>query len=203
MYPGAHIETHSDQPAFIMGTSGITVTYRELEARSNRLAHFLRARGLGRLDHYSIFMENNDRYLETCAAGERTGSQYTCVNSYLTAAELAYLVQNSESKVLITSVARRAVALEALADCPDVNLVLVADDPAYLLPERRAHRRLIVAAQHDRLGMRHACSGFAGCFAGSVTRKHVRPGSLSTSLEPSWSSTMSRQIESPRPVPSP
>ncbi len=45
----------------------------EYEARTNRLAHLLRARGLGRLDHYAIFMENNGRYLEACGAGERAG----------------------------------------------------------------------------------------------------------------------------------
>ena len=53
--------------------SGETVTYRELDARSNRLAHLFRNRGLKRLDHYSIFMENNSRYLEACGAGERSG----------------------------------------------------------------------------------------------------------------------------------
>ena len=66
-------------------STGETVTYRELEARSNRLAHLFRERGLQRLDHYSIFMENNSRYLEACGAGERSGLYYTCVNSYLTA----------------------------------------------------------------------------------------------------------------------
>ena len=54
----------------------------------NRLAHLLRAHGLERLDHYSIFMENHERYVEVCAAGERSGLYYTCVNSYLTADEV-------------------------------------------------------------------------------------------------------------------
>ena len=74
------------------------MTYAELEARSNRLAHLLRAQGLQRLDHYAIFMENNSRFLEACAAGERAGLYYTCINCYLTAEELAYIVNNSESQ---------------------------------------------------------------------------------------------------------
>ena len=86
-----------------MAESGETVTYRELEARSNRLAHLLRAVGLKRLDHYAIFMENHPRYVECCAAGERSGLYFTCINSFLTADELAYIVNNSLSKVLITS----------------------------------------------------------------------------------------------------
>ena len=43
-------------------------------------------------------MENNSRYLEACGAGERSGLYYTCVNSYLTAGELAYILTNSESQ---------------------------------------------------------------------------------------------------------
>src|SRR6059058_1568356 len=114
MYPGKHARLRPLQPAFIMADTGETVTYRELDARSNRLAHLLRNRGLKRLDHFSIFMENNSRYLEACAAGERSGLYYTCANSYLTPGELAYILVNSESRVLITSEAKLDAAREAI-----------------------------------------------------------------------------------------
>jgi long-chain acyl-CoA synthetase len=110
-----------------MAGSGESVTYAELEARANRLAHLFRAHGLERLDHYAIFMENNARYLECCGAGERAGLYYTCVNSYLTADELAYIVNNSTSRALITSRAKLDVARAALKHCPNVTLLLVAD----------------------------------------------------------------------------
>jgi long-chain acyl-CoA synthetase len=129
MYPGQHVAQRADQPAVIMAGSGETVTYRELEARSNRLAHLLRAAGLKRLDHYAIFMENHPRFVECCAAGERSGLYYTAVNSFLNAVEVAYIVNNSLSKVLITSEAKREVALAALRDCPKVELCLIVDGP--------------------------------------------------------------------------
>jgi long-chain acyl-CoA synthetase len=129
MYTGKHAHLRPLQPAFIMAGSGEAVTYAELEARCNRLAHLLRNRGLKRLDHYAVFMENNSRYLEACGAGERSGLYYTCVNSYLTASELAYVVNNSDSRVLITSVAKLDVAREALKECPKVELCLVVDGP--------------------------------------------------------------------------
>ncbi|MGB3867807.1 MAG: AMP-binding protein [Xanthobacteraceae bacterium] len=129
MYPGSHVKTRANQPAFIMAATGETVTYAELEARTNRLAHFLRARGLERLAHYSIFMENNSRYLECCGAGERAGLYYTCINSYLKADEVAYIVNNSESRVLIFSEEKRAVAVEALKQCPKVEVCLIVDGP--------------------------------------------------------------------------
>ncbi len=56
-------------------------------------------------------MENHSRFIECDAAGERSGLYYTNVNSFLTAGELAYIVNNSLSQVLITSQARRKVAL--------------------------------------------------------------------------------------------
>jgi long-chain acyl-CoA synthetase len=127
MYTGKHAHLRPLQPAFIMAGSGEAVTYAELEARSNRLAHLLRNRGLKRLDHFAIFMENNSRYLEACGAGERSGLYYTCVNSYLTASELAYILTNSESRILITSVAKLDVAREALNECPNVELCIVVD----------------------------------------------------------------------------
>ena len=125
MFPGKYAQQHADRPAFIMATSGESMSYSELERRSNQLAHLLRAQGLQRLGHYAVFMENNSRYFEACIAGERSGLYYTCINAYLTADELAYILNNSESRLLITSKARLAVALEALATCPQVTLCLV------------------------------------------------------------------------------
>ena len=129
MYTGKHAHLRPLQPAFIMAATGETVTYRELEARCNRLAHLLRKRGLKRLDHYSIFMENNSRYLESCGAGERSGLYFTCVNSFLTAGELAYILTNSCSRILVTSVAKLDIAREAIRECPGIELCIVADGP--------------------------------------------------------------------------
>lgn len=130
MYATEYAAQHPDRPAFIMASTGESVSLSEYEARANQLAHVLLTHGLGPGDHYSIFMENNDRYLESCGAGERSGHYYTAINSYLTADELAYIVNNSESQVLITSAARLAVTMEALPDCPKITLVLVVGGAA-------------------------------------------------------------------------
>ena len=125
MYAGNRVQQHPDRAAFIMAGTGETVAYAEFERRANRLAHLLRAEGLRRLDHYAIFMENNSRYLECDGAGERSGLYYTCVNSFLTADEAAYIIDNSESSVLVTSLALLSVARAALAHCPGVRRCLV------------------------------------------------------------------------------
>jgi len=147
MYTGKHAYLRPLQPAFIMANSGEAVSYAELEARSNRLAHLFRNRGLKRLDHYAIYMENNSRYLEACGAGERAGLYYTCVNSYLTGSELAYIVANSESRILITSAAKLEVARETLRQCPRVELCIVVDG---------------VSESERIVGLREATSGLPG-----------------------------------------
>ena len=156
MYPGHYAEQHPDRPAVIMAGSGEVITYGDFEARANRLAHFLRARGLGREAHYAIFMENNARYLETCAAGERSGLYYTCINSYLQADELAYILTNSESRVLITSAAKLAVAREAVALAPGIEMVLVVDGEDAGDSERNYEQALAAhpatPLQDERLG---------------------------------------------------
>jgi acyl-CoA synthetase (AMP-forming)/AMP-acid ligase II len=48
MYPGKHAATDPQRPAFIMAQTGAVVSYGELEARTNRLAHLLRVRPLVR-----------------------------------------------------------------------------------------------------------------------------------------------------------
>tara|TARA_R100000005_G_scaffold96703_1_gene86365 strand:+ start:1595 stop:3142 length:1548 start_codon:yes stop_codon:yes gene_type:complete len=128
MYPGKYATENPDRPAFIMASTGEAVSYRDYEERVNRLAHLLQREGLKQRDHYAIFMENNAWYMESCAAGERTGLYYTCINSYLTADELAYILNNSESRILITSRAKKDVARDALKQCPDVKLAIVVDD---------------------------------------------------------------------------
>jgi long-chain acyl-CoA synthetase len=127
MYAGDHAKSHPDQPAFIMATSGEVVTYGQFEAAANRLAHLFRDQGLRRRDHVAILMENNPRMLEVEGAAERTGLYYTTINSYLSADEVAYIVNDSEARVFVTSNAKREVAAELPALCPAVERWLMVD----------------------------------------------------------------------------
>ena len=115
-----------------MAGSEETVSFAEYEARCNRTAHFLRAAGLERGDHLSVFMENSPRMLEIEGAAERTGLYYTLVNSHLAPDEVAYIVNNSRSRLLFSSVGKRDVAVAAAEACPGVERLMMAglDAPA-------------------------------------------------------------------------
>ena len=103
MYPGKWATEFPDKPAAIQSLTRETVTYGELDERSNRLAQLLWDRGLRPGDHVSIFMENNLRYFEVIWAALRSGLFLTTVNRYLTDEEAGYIIDNSESQVAITS----------------------------------------------------------------------------------------------------
>ena len=104
-----------------MAPSGRTLTFAEYEGASNQVAHVLRETGLRRQDHMAIFMENDPAMLLTEAGAERTGLYFTPINSYLAAEEAAYIVNDSESRVVVTSAAKAEVAHQLPALCPKVE----------------------------------------------------------------------------------
>ncbi len=110
-----------DDPAFIMATSGETVTLGEYERRANRVAHFYRDVGLQRGDHVAFFIENNPRMLECEGGAERTGLYFTCINSYLSPEEVAYIINDCEAQVVMSrrrlQARCRAGAATAVPEC--------------------------------------------------------------------------------------
>jgi acyl-CoA synthetase (AMP-forming)/AMP-acid ligase II len=111
-HPKRFAASAPDRPAVIIGDQ--VVTYAELEARSNRLAHALRSRGLGPGDHLAVLMENRPEYFEVAWAGLRAGLLVTPVNWHLSAAEAAYIIEDCGATALVAS-APRADAVTGIA----------------------------------------------------------------------------------------
>ena len=130
VYAAEHAAGTPDKPAIIMAGSGQELTFAEYEARANRVARLFRDLGLRRGDHVAIFLENNPRLFEVQGGAERTGLYFTCINSYLQAEELAYIVGDCRARVLVASAATREAALAAAPHCPGVELFLQVDADA-------------------------------------------------------------------------
>ncbi len=111
-----------------MATSGEVLTYRELDERSNQLAHLFRAHGLEPGDHVALFMENQIRYMEVVWAALRSGIYITAVNSYLAPDEVAYILDDSDASIVISSRGKAEVATAIdPASTPRVQRWLMAD----------------------------------------------------------------------------
>jgi acyl-CoA synthetase (AMP-forming)/AMP-acid ligase II len=132
MHPAVNVAKTPDKPAIVMAATGETLTYREMEDRSNQGAQLLRKLGLKPGDAIAIFMENNIDFLPICWAAQRSGLYFTCISSRLTAGEVEYIVKDCGAKALIVSHGLVQVAGEVIPLVPGVKLFSVGGDiPGY------------------------------------------------------------------------
>ena len=73
------------------------VTYAELNARANQLAHAMLKKGFERQDKISILMYNNIEFLEIYQGLIRAALISVPINFRLVQAELEYIINNSDS----------------------------------------------------------------------------------------------------------
>ncbi|MGV8995609.1 MAG: acyl-CoA synthetase [Parvibaculaceae bacterium] len=125
MHPSVHSETHPDKPACIMASTSETITYGELDKRSNQLAHLFRAHGLRRGDAIALCLENVPNYYEIVWGAQRSGLYCTCVSSKLTSGEIEYILTDSGAKLFISSASLKDVALGAVANLPAISCFMM------------------------------------------------------------------------------
>ena len=119
-HPSLHATTAPDKPAYVIAETGETLTYGELDHRSNQGAQLFVKLGLKPGDHVAFLLENGLRFAEICWAAQRAGLIYTAISRYLKADEVAYIVRDCGAKVFIASPAgaEQTRGLAGAADAP-------------------------------------------------------------------------------------
>src|SRR6218665_2850845 len=117
----------AEKAAVMNGTTGASLSYRELEERSNRFAQYLYALGLRRGERIAMLLENHLRCFEVAWAAFRSGLLLTAVNRYLTADEAAYIITDSDARVVVSSFAMRALAAQLSCAIPACERRLMLD----------------------------------------------------------------------------
>ncbi|MBX7554769.1 acyl-CoA synthetase [Streptomyces sp. NPDC004232] len=117
-------------------------TYEELDDAVSRAASVLRAQGLAPGDRVAAYGHNSDAYLIAFLACARAGLVHVPVNQNLTGDDLAYLLTQSGSTLVLTDpdLADRlldGVRLLPLRDAEDSLLARQAQAPPYDGPEPR------------------------------------------------------------------
>lgn len=131
MHPGIFAATHPDKPAYIMADSGHSVSFLELDQRSNQIAHLFRSLGLNKGDHIALLMENHPWFLIIAWAAQRSGLYYTAISHRLQAEEVAYIVNDCSATLLITSETQLPVLESVTGQIPDCpNLYVCGDSKA-------------------------------------------------------------------------
>jgi long-chain acyl-CoA synthetase len=100
-----------DRPA-VKEIDGPATSFAELERLTNRYAHLLRDAGLERGDHLAAVLGNSVHILALAWAAYRSGLYFTPVANTLSASEMAYVVANSQAKVVISDQRFAATARE-------------------------------------------------------------------------------------------
>jgi len=89
---------HGNRMAVVF--EGVRLTHREFNARVNRLANALAARGIDKADKVAILGENSDRYLTAYFAAAKLGACVVPLNFRLSDEELMHIVKDSEAGLL-------------------------------------------------------------------------------------------------------
>jgi 3-oxocholest-4-en-26-oate---CoA ligase len=124
------------------------LTYGELEARANQLAHHLRAAGVSRGDHVGCHMPNGTEYVETMIACFKIGAVPVNVNYRYVEEELRYLYANADLKAVVFAaefgdlVATVAPEVETLE-----HLLVVGDTSGASLPEGAVEYETAISEQ--------------------------------------------------------
>jgi fatty-acyl-CoA synthase len=124
-----------NRPAVVHG--GWRSTYQALRERSRRLASALHARGIRPGDTVAAMLPNVPSMLDVHFGVPMAGAVINALNVRLEAETIAYILDHSETRVLITDPEFAGVVGEALKRCEVRPLVVDALDPAFEVPGER------------------------------------------------------------------
>jgi malonyl-CoA/methylmalonyl-CoA synthetase len=113
---------------------GRTLTFGEIEARSNRVAHVLRSRGFVKGDRLCVYLPNSLSLIEIFLACVKLGVLFVPINILYRDREIAHIVGDAEPRALIDENALEALNDEAeRADVHRPQHAPAPNDPAAII----------------------------------------------------------------------
>ena len=145
-------ERFPDKAAIVAGAR--RMSYRELDAAANRLAHALRATGAAKGAKVAILSRNLLEYGVVFFGAARSGLVLVNVSIQYAAAELEYVLDKSDAEILLVDGQFAEKAAAVLPQCPG--------DPHGRLHWRRRLCRFQAASPSTRFSLRPAARRAAG-----------------------------------------
>jgi long-chain acyl-CoA synthetase len=112
-----------DRPAVVVD-GGASLTFRELDGASRRLAALFAQRGLRAGDRIAVLLPNTAAYFPIAWAAQRSGLLYVPVNWHLSGAEAVHIVADSGAGALVASGDLGELAAAVAAEVPGLDLLL-------------------------------------------------------------------------------
>jgi 3-oxocholest-4-en-26-oate---CoA ligase len=111
-----------DRPALIAGD--VRLTYGELDARANQLAHHLLLAGLAPGDHVAILAHNRAEWVETWFACYKISAVPININYRYAAEELRYVLADAEAVAVVHEAEYTAVVDQLRPELPKLRITL-------------------------------------------------------------------------------
>lgn len=181
MYIARSARFWPERPAILFRDRAIT--YRELEQRSNRLAHALLALGLQRGDRVAVVSPNRPEIIELECALYKAGLVKVALNSRLAPAELADALGNAEPVAILAGPEHRTMVEEAAAGVPALrHRIAFAPAAGWLdyeaLLAAASDEHFHVEMRPDELAVLHYTSGSTGKLKAAMQTVGNRMASL-------------------------
>ena len=92
-----------DKPACVFPDLGEALTFAALDRRATQAAHWLLGLGLPAGATIAVLLDNRPAMFELAFAAERAGLYYAPLGTHLRSAEIGYILDDSQSRLLVTT----------------------------------------------------------------------------------------------------
>ena len=138
--------------ATALTSSGASMTYAELAAAIAQFAAGLRALGLARSERVAIYLDKRFETVVASFGAPAAGGVFVPINPLLKPEQVAFILQDCNVRMLVTSPERLALLPQALSECPDLWHLIVTGTPTASAAESPAlPPRLTVTSWFDLL----------------------------------------------------
>src|SRR6476659_1052316 len=121
------VDAVPDRPTILVGDR--KVTYAELEAEANQLAHFLQSRGISPGDHVGIYAKNSVEHVVALLAIFKIRAVAINVNYRYVENELNYLFDNSDMVALLHERPYAALVAQTAPKHDQLQTIVAMPDP--------------------------------------------------------------------------
>jgi len=166
------------------------ITYAAMDARSSQVARALAAESVGVQQHVGFIDKNGPEYFEVLFGGGKLNAINVAVNWRLAPAEMAYIVNDADVRVLVVGSEFRPALDEMVSSLRSVRkIVVIGEHPRYESYERWVERQAAedpgVTSAPDDVAMQLYTSGTTGLPKGAMlTNRNL--GTLLPSAARGW-----------------
>lgn len=133
----------------VAGPSG-SLTYAELEALSNQLAHQLRADGVRPGDRVGLFLNKSAEGVAGLLGIQKAGAAYVPVDPHAPPQRAAYILRNCSVRALVTTAEKLSRLPAEFLMTPELESVMFMEEKTPELPKPRAAKLRIAALPEVR-----------------------------------------------------